>query len=125
MLMPAAGLSAETRGTPAEAKALLQKAVQHYQKVGRKQAFADFNTNRKEWVDRDLYVFCADKRHIILANAGFPSLVGQSADGVRDVNGMPRGQAGWVATEASREGPVQAPRLHTLTGKNGAQQAFG
>lgn len=30
-----AGLSAATRGTPAEAKAMLQKAVEHYKSAGR------------------------------------------------------------------------------------------
>jgi cytochrome c len=117
-------LFAATRGTLAEAKALMEKAVAHYQKVGRKQALADFNTNRKEWVDRDLYVFCSDKRHIILANAGFPTLVGQSADSVMDVNGKPRGQAAWDATAATGEGSVEYQWINPVTGKTEPKKTF-
>jgi cytochrome c len=112
------------RGTPAEAKALMQKAVAHYLKVGRKQALEDFNTNRKEWVDRDLYVFCSDKRHVIVANAGFLTLVGQSADSVLDVNGKPRGQAAWDATAATGEGSVEYRWLNPVTGKTEPKKTF-
>src|SRR5262249_50633554 len=48
------------RGTPAEAKAMLEKAVEHYKSVGRTQAFADFNAKKAPFFDRDLYVFCND-----------------------------------------------------------------
>ena len=123
-ILPVAGVFAENRGTPAEAKALMRKAVAHYQKVGRKQALADFNTNRKEWMDRDLYVFCSDKKHIILANAGFPSLVGLSADNVNDVNGKPRGQAAWDATAATGEGSVEYRWINPMTGKAEPKKTF-
>ena len=119
-----AGVSAATRGTPAEAKVLLQKALAHYQRVGRTQALADFNTKRKEWVDRDLYVFCSDKKHVILANAGFPSLVGQSADSVKDVKGKPRGQAAWDATAATGEGSVEYWWINPVTGKMEPKKTF-
>ena len=51
-------LFAADRGTPAEAKAMLQKAVAHYKEVGRKQALADFNAKKAPFGDRDLYVVC-------------------------------------------------------------------
>jgi signal transduction histidine kinase len=124
LVLSAVGLLAATRGTLAEAKALMEKAVAHYQKVGRKQALEDFNTNRKEWVDRDLYVFCSDKRHIILANAGFPSLVGQSADSVMDVKGKPRGQAAWDATAATGEGSVEYQWINPVTRKTEPKKTF-
>jgi len=64
--------SAANRGTPAEAKALLKKAVAHYQSVGRKQALADFTGGKAPFVDRDLYVFCIGPDRILSANGGFP-----------------------------------------------------
>jgi len=53
-------LLAADRGTPSEAKAMLEKAVAHYKDVGRKQAVADFNAKKSPFSDRDLYVVCFD-----------------------------------------------------------------
>jgi len=90
-------LFAADRGTPAEAKAMLAKAVAHYKEVGRTQALADFNAKKAPFGDRDLYVFCLGPDHIEVANGGFPSLVGRSADTVKDADGKPVGKAIWDA----------------------------
>ena len=49
---------AAERGTAEEAKALLQKAVEHYQHVGADKAVQDFTGKKVPWVERDLYVAC-------------------------------------------------------------------
>lgn len=94
-------------GDVVEAKALLQKAISHYQKAGRKQAVADFNSDKAKWTYRDLYVYCVDRNDMILANAGFPSLIGLSADSVKTDDGKPRGKAAWAAVAATGEGTTQ------------------
>jgi cytochrome c len=83
------------RGTPAEAQAMLQKAVDHYQAVGREQALADFSGRAAPFFDRDLYVVCIDSRHIETANGGFPEYVGSSADALLDSQGKPLGKTTW------------------------------
>ena len=93
------------RGTPAEAKAMLQKAVEHYNAVGRKQALADFTSKKAPFFERDLYVACIGSDQNIIANGGFPSLVGKSADEWKDVDGKPLGKAAWEA--ASGNGSVE------------------
>ena len=95
-------LVAAERGTAAEAKAMLAKAVAHYTKVGRTQALADFNARKAPFFDRDLYVFCLAPDHTQLANGGYPSLVGRTADTVNDAKGKPMGKALW---EAVAKGP--------------------
>jgi cytochrome c len=90
-------LLAAERGTPAEAKAMLAKAVAHYKAVGRTQALADFNAKKEPFGDRDLYVFCLGPDNVQVANGGYPSLVGRTADTVTDVNGKPMGKAIWDA----------------------------
>ena len=90
-------LLAGERGTPAEAKAMLAKAVAHYKKVGRTQAVADFNAKKAPFFDRDLYVFCLAPDHTQIANGGYPSLVGRTADTVTDDAGKPMGKALWEA----------------------------
>jgi cytochrome c len=50
-------LFADERGTPDEAKALVEKAAAHLTAVGAEKAFADFNNPTGGYVDRDLFVF--------------------------------------------------------------------
>jgi hypothetical protein len=68
-----AALLAVDRGTPPEAKAMLQKALEHYKSVGRKQALADFTAKKAPFGDRDLYVVCIGPDHTMVANGGFPA----------------------------------------------------
>jgi cytochrome c len=107
---------AATRGTPAEAKAMMTKAVEHYQKVGRKQALADFNSG-KAWKDRDVYVWCADPDGIIKANAGFPNLIGASANTWKDSNGKPVGKATWEIASKKGSGSLEYRWFNPVTSK--------
>ena len=99
--------SSGERGTPAEARAMLQQAVEHYNFVGRKQALADFNEKKAPFGDRDLYVASIGPDHLIVANGGFPSLVGTSADGWRDADGKPVGKESWEIANSKGEGSIQ------------------
>jgi hypothetical protein len=111
------GLGAAERGTPAEAKALLQKAVAHYRTVGRKQALADFTDKKPPFIDRDLYVACVGPRGIVTANAGFPMYVGASAHAFKDANGRPVGTTIWNIGMSKGEGEIQHPMLNPLFSK--------
>ena len=97
-----ADVRADDRGTPAEAKAMLAKAVAHYKTVGRRQALTDFTGKKAPFSDRDLYVFCIGPDRVIVANGGYPSFVGTSADILRDAAGKPLGKA--LVETGSREG---------------------
>jgi cytochrome c len=116
-LLQAAALFAADRGTPAEAKTMLQKAVAHYQSVGRKQALADFNAKKAPFGDRDLYVVCIGADHTIIANGGFPQYVGVSADALKDANGKSIGRAGWDAASSKGEAEVRYQWMNPVTHK--------
>src|SRR5712692_9412508 len=107
-------LHAVDRGTPAEAKAMLAKAVAHYKEVGRTQALADFNTKKAPFGDRDLYVVCQAPNHTIAANGAFSSYVGQSVDLMKDAEGKPLGKALWD-TGLKGEGSVQYRWINPMT----------
>ena len=83
------------RGTPDEARAMLQKAIAHYNSAGREQALADFNGRVEPYFDRDLYVVCMDSNHLETANGGFPEYVGTSSDALTDTEGNPLGKTVW------------------------------
>ena len=95
------------RGTRDEAKAMLAKAVEHYNEAGRSQALADFNKMKSPFGDRDLYVFCLGLNHKVSANGGFAEYVGMSADVIKDANGKSIGQAILDQAETSGEGSIE------------------
>ena len=105
------------RGTPAEAKAMLQQAVAHYQEVGRKQALADFNAKKPPFGDRDLYVACIGPDHTIIANGGFPYLVGTSVDAWKDADGKPLGRTSFDVASSKGEGSVAYRWYNPVSGK--------
>lgn len=111
-LAVASSLTAQAHGTPAEAKAMLQKAAAHYQSVGRTQALADFTNRKAPFYDRDLYVVCIGKDRTIVAHGGFPQTVGASVDVLKDADGKPLGQA---IIDAAASGGAGLVRYHMIS----------
>lgn len=102
------------RGTPAEAKAMLAQAIEHYNSVGRKQALADFNDRKPPFYDRDLYVFCLSADGRTVANGGFPQYIGTSVDALKDAEGKPLGRR-ILAAASSGDGSVEYRWLNPVT----------
>jgi cytochrome c len=116
--------SAAERGTPAEAREMLAKAVAHYKAVGRIAAFADFNARKAPFFDRDLYVFCIGSDHMTLANGGYPAYVGTSVDAVKDADGRPMGTVILNAVAGRSEGSVEYRWLNPVSHKVEAKASF-
>jgi cytochrome c len=112
------------RGTPAEAKAMLAKAVEHYKAAGRKQAAADFTARKAPFFDRDLYVFCIGPDHMTLANGGFPERVGTSVDDIKDASGKALGKALLDAVAGKNEGSVEYLWTNPVTQKTEPKISF-
>jgi hypothetical protein len=111
----AAGLAAQARGTPAEAQAMLRRAVQHYDSVGRTRALKDFMSRQAPFFDRDLYVACIGPDHKLSANGAFPAYVGTSTDLWRDADGKPLGAALVAAAAPGGAGSVRYRWTNPLT----------
>ena len=67
-LLVAGTLAAGDRGTPADARALLDRAVALVEEEGAAVALAAFNDASGAFVDRDLYVFCMGPEFKITAH---------------------------------------------------------
>ena len=76
-----------------KAKAMLEKAVEHYSSAGREMALSDFTKKKAPFGDRDLYVACIGSNDKLVANGGFPNLVGTSVDAWKDADGNQVGKA--------------------------------
>jgi cytochrome c len=104
-LMGVASIASD-HAPPAAAKAMLEKAIDHYRSVGRQQALADFTAKKPPFRDRDLYVLCFDANRVVVANGGFPWFLHTPGDTVVDQKGKGVATAAWAATTATGEGQV-------------------
>jgi hypothetical protein len=103
------------RATLAEAKAMLDKAVAHYQSVGHKQALADFTAKKPPFADRDLYVVCLGPGGVITAHGAYPPYVGMSADALKDANGKPLGSSIWTLGSTKGSGTIDFMMANPVT----------
>lgn len=106
------------RGTPAEAQAMLRKAVEHYQSAGRAQALQDFTARKPPFHDRDLYVFCLGLNSSKLtAHGAFPQYVGMSVDVWKDADGQPLGRSIQRAASDREEGSIEYRMINPVSGQ--------
>jgi len=88
ILLMVVGLAyAQDRGTSAEAKALLDKAVAFYKANGQEKAFAAFNDSKGQFVSKDLYIFALDMNGKILSHGANAGLIGKDMMGTKDADG--------------------------------------
>ena len=78
---------AKSKGTAAEATAMVEKAIAHIKKVGREKAFADFNNKSGAFTDRDLYVVVYDIKGKVLAHGANEKMIGRDVIDLRDSDG--------------------------------------
>lgn len=77
----------KSKGTAAEATAMVEKAIAHIKKVGRDKAFADFNNKQGPFTDRDLYVVVYDLNGKVLAHGANEKMIGKDVIELRDSDG--------------------------------------
>ena len=103
--MAAPALAAD-QPSPADAKAMLDRAAAFYREHGRAEALAAFNKNQPPFSDRGLYVFCIGPDRTLVADGEFREFIGQSADILKDASGKKLGQSFWDAAQKDGHGEV-------------------
>jgi signal transduction histidine kinase len=83
--LAAPALAAE-RGTPAQAEAMVRKAVAYLQANGPAKAADEF-TNGTSFKDRDLYISYYELTGKVIAHGANPKLVGKNLIGLKDPDG--------------------------------------
>jgi cytochrome c len=73
-------------GTPAEAEAMVKKAVALIKSAGPEKAYEEIS-NGKAFKDRDLYVFVNDMNGKSLAHGANGKLIGKDLSGMKDSDG--------------------------------------
>ncbi len=82
-------LCAQAKGfaTAQDAIALVHKAIQHINTVGKDKAYSDFTAKNPEFIDRDAYVVVYDMDGKVLAHGQNANMVGKALIDHKDVDG--------------------------------------
>ncbi|MCG5239301.1 cache domain-containing protein [Azospirillum doebereinerae] len=84
-----AGAPARTRGTDAEAGAMLDRAERYLNRNGVGAAPGVFADHEGGFIDRDLYPMLLDRDGVMVAHGWTPSLNGSNLTDLRDADGKP------------------------------------
>jgi cytochrome c len=77
----------EKRGTPAQAEAMVKKAIAFVKANGKDKAFAEISNKEGKFVSGDLYVFVYDMNGKCLAHGGNAKMVGKDLIDLKDPDG--------------------------------------
>jgi cytochrome c len=77
--------AAQEKGTAADAKALLKKAVAYIKEVGREKALAEFKNPKGKFVYKDLVIWCVDLDGVALVHPT-TTLIGKNLFELRDAD---------------------------------------
>lgn len=78
MMTSAAMAASDGKGTKAEAKALVEKAIAYIKAHGKEKAFVEFSNPKGPFVKGDLYIFAVGFNGVFLAHGADPSLIGKN-----------------------------------------------
>lgn len=79
LLMTSTAMAAsDGKGTKAEAKALVEKAIAYIKAHGKEKAFVEFSNPKGQFVKGDLYIFAVGFNGVFLAHGADPSLIGKN-----------------------------------------------
>ncbi len=87
LLVMASMALAATNGTPAEAEAMVKKAIAFMKANGKDKAFAEIGNSKGQFIDRDLYVFVYDMNGKCVAHGFNPKMVGKDLIEMKDPDG--------------------------------------
>jgi cytochrome c len=74
-------------GTPAQAEALVKKAITFYKANGKDKTFTEVNDQKGQFVKDDLYIFVYDITGKVMAHGFQPKLIGKDLSALKDPDG--------------------------------------
>jgi len=89
VFLTAMAAQADDRGTPDEAKAMVQDAVNHVKEVGAEKAYEEFTTPGNKWHNKDIYLFCYRFDGTSLCHGANKALVGKNLIDLKSADGQP------------------------------------
>ncbi len=88
ILIAATAFAAEPRGSSAEAKKMVEQAVEHVKEVGAAKAFDDFSTPGGKWHNKDIYLFCYKMDGTNVCHGANAALIGKNLIDLKTADGQ-------------------------------------
>ena len=123
-LFVVAPVAAQQRGTPEEAKSLVEKAVAYVKANGEEKALKEFNNPKGEFFKGDLYIFVFDPKGVLLANPNLPNLVGTNVYNSPDSKGKLHRKEMVDLANSKGSGWVEYYQLNPTTKKDEAKISY-
>jgi cytochrome c len=86
-LLVTTGVTFAANGTPAEAEAMVKKAIAFMKANGKDKAFAEISNSKGQFIDRDLYVFVYDMNGKCVAHGFNQKMIGKDLIEMKDPDG--------------------------------------
>ena len=124
MLMAATGMAAQDKGTPAEARAMVKKAVAYVNEVGKDRAIAEFNNSKGKFIYKDLYVWATAMDGTNLSHPYTPALIGRNMMNLKDADGKLFVKERIEIVKAKGKGAIQYRWTNQQTKKVEKKEAY-
>jgi len=115
---------AQERGTPADAKQMVEDALVHIKQVGPAQAFQDFMVPGGKWHKKDIYLLCIDLRGNMTCSGANKALVGKNMLDFTSADGQPLIKNMVDIAKTKGSGWVEDQWPHPQTGKMEAKRTY-
>ena len=112
------------KATPAEAEALVKKAVAFIKANGKEAAFAEFTNKNGKFIDRELYIFVYDFNGKCLAHGLNPKMVGKDLIELTDPDGKQFNRELIEVAKAKGKGWTNFKFTDPVTKKIGEKTAY-
>jgi cytochrome c len=117
-------LAQEQRGSNADAKQMVEQAIEHIKDVGTAKAFEDFSTPGGKWHNKDIYLFCYKMDGTNVCHGANKALIGKNLIDLKTADGqfLIKNLADIAKTKGSGWIDYQWP--HPQTKKTEAKRAY-
>jgi hypothetical protein len=116
--------AAEERGTPADAKKMVDEAIAHIKQVGPEKAFEDFSTPGGKWHNKDIYLFCYKTDGTNVCHGANKALIGKNLIELKTADGQLLIKNLITIAETKGSGWIDYQWPHPETKKTEAKKAY-
>jgi len=114
----------QERGTPADAKQMVEDALAHIKQVGPAQAFEDFSTPGGKWHKKDIYLFCYNLEGTCICQGANKALIGKNLIDFKSADGQPFIRNVVELAKAKGSGWIDYQWPHPQTNKLEAKRSY-
>jgi hypothetical protein len=123
-VMMCGAVGAEERGTPTDAKKMVDEALVHIKQVGPEKAFEDFSTPGGKWHNKDIYLFCYKSDGTNVCHGANKALIGKNLIELKTADGQLLIKNLITIAQTKGSGWIDYQWPHPETKKTEAKRAF-